>query len=466
MQLDGRMYERQELRQHLALNADILQSLEVLRLPIQELKEYLVQKTYDNPLLEIDDFPAEETGEAPAELPEAGRTEAEAPDDPDEGVVVDAAQNDIWTAGAAGGDVYLAAGGSEESFTETLYGQLGALKLDEGFAALCRYLVACLDRRGYFTEPPEEIAQLLGCTPFDVMQALYLLQSLEPAGVAARSLEECLLLQLVQSSDFNRHTIRLVKDGMALLAAGDIKGIAALLETDEDPARDACRAVRALNPIPSQGYYTGEARQTVVPDASVEKTGGTFTVVYNQRSLPTLSVSREYSQMIPETSDPEAKEYLRRNLGQARQLIKAVEKRESTLTRIITQLVRLQPRFFEDGQTLVPMTMEALAGELELNISTISRAVQGKYIVCTAGTVELKSLFSAPVGAGDNAVSASLVRERVKKLVDAEDPAHPLTDQNICDALKSMNILVSRRVIVKYREAMGIPSSSGRRARG
>ncbi|MDL2294682.1 RNA polymerase factor sigma-54, partial [Ruminococcaceae bacterium OttesenSCG-928-D13] len=169
--------------------------------------------------------------------------------------------------------------------------------------------------------------------------------------------------------------------------------------------------------------------------------------------------------MLKTTTDTDAAAWLRKKQSEATGLIHSVEEREKTLLRVLREVVDAQPEYFSSGTGLKPMTMSALADKLGLHLSTISRAVQGKYIVCTAGTVELKSLFSVPVGGGDNAVSASLVRERIKKLVDAEDPAHPLTDQNICDALKSMNIIVSRRVIVKYREALGIPSSSGRRAR-
>lgn len=469
MQLSNGLVMGLETRQQLTINTDVLQSLEILRLPMQELQELLVQKTYDNPVLEMDaaqQKSAEETEEELSEVVPAEDLHSEEPhsDDAQEEFVVEAVQNDIWSAGATGGDAFRALGGSEKLFTEMLCEQLGTMDLDNNFAMLCRYIIASLDRKGYFCEPPEEMAELLGCTVFDVMQALYWVQSLEPAGVGARNLEECLLLQLVQGSDFNQHTIRLVKDGMPLLAANDMKGISSLLGVDAQTAQKVCKIVRGLNPIPSQGYYTGEARQTVIPDAMVEKRDGGFQVIYNQSSAPTLRLNREYVEMIPALDDAKTKEYLQRNLSEARQLMNAVEKRENTLTRIITQIVQMQPVFFEDGQSLVPMTMDAVAGELELNISTISRAVQSKYIRCAAGTVELKSLFTTAVkGTQGDLISAAMVKRMIKGIVDGENTKKPMSDEAIRRALELASVSISRRTVAKYREELGILSSSLRK---
>ena len=442
------------MRQHLALNTDILFSLEVLRLPMQELKELLIQKAYDNPLLDAEEYPSYESTPA---LPAAS-------DDPEARMLVSAFQNDIFSAGAAGKDVYFAAGCNEQSFVETLYEQLGALKLEDDFLELCRFLCASLDRRGYFTDPPEEIAELLNCPRSYLMRALEQIQRLEPAGVGARGLEECLLLQLQRREKYDEHATKLVESGMDLLASGNIKGIQALLKTDEASAREACNIVRTLNPIPSQGYYTGEARQTIVPDASVEKTAEGFSVAYNRRCLPQLRVNLDYARMIPSLDDSYAKEYLKQSLIEAHRLVKAVEKRESTLTRIVTRMVHLQHKFFEDGLSLDPMTLDTIATELELNISTISRAVNGKYIACAAGTLELKSLFTAGLkGEDGEIISAVTVKRMIKSLVNTENAAKPMSDEAIRNALKSAKMNISRRTVAKYREEMGIPASLSRK---
>lgn len=467
MQLENRIHERMDLHQSLSLNANILQSLEVLRLPIQELKELLIAKSYENPLLELGE-PIQQD-ESMIKGDQAAEDSATI-DDPDDRAEITAVRNDIWAAGSAGGDVFLALASRGQTFGEMLEEQLGALKLDARTAALSRYVVACLDRRGYFAEDPTEIAQLLGCETSELLYALGVVQSLEPAGVGARSLEECLLLQLTrreeQSSD--RLCERLVKEGLELLAANNSKAIAALLGVDADRAHELCEQVCALNPVPSQGYDTGERRQTVIPDASVEKTANGFRVEYNRRLLPTMSLSDEYVSMIPLVEDGEAKDYLRHNLIEARQLIRAVERRESTLTRIIDQIVRQQPYFFEDGVTLLPMTLEAIAAELALNISTVSRAIQSKYITCAAGTVEIKTLFTTGLrGRSGEMVSAVMIKRKIRELIDGEDPQRPLPDENIRRRLQEGEgrVDISRRTVAKYREEMSIPSSSQRRQR-
>lgn len=224
--------------------------------------------------------------------------------------------------------------------------------------------------------------------------------------------------------------------------------------------------VRELNPIPSQGYHTGETSQTVIPDAEVTRVDGGFHTVYNRRSLPTLTLNREYVSLLSQTEDPDTKDYLRSHLNDARLLVKSVEKRETTLTRIISELVRRQPQFFEDGQTILPMTLEDIASRLDLNISTISRAVQGKYLKCAAGTVEVKSLFVSGLRQQDGgAVSAAMVKKMLRDFVKAEDPAKPLSDEGLKNSFTLAKIDISRRTIAKYREELGIPSSFARRRR-
>lgn len=464
MQLGQSMRQGLEQRQQLSLNAEVLQSLEVLRLPIQELSEMLSERICENPLLELDAAPEAEAAQPPPpkEERQLGGLDDHSPDDAEPDMAVD--YRDIWAGPAATEDFAADLGDEEQSFTEMLCEQVGALKLEAGFASLCLFLVHSLDRRGYFRDEPEELAALLGVTAFEVTQALYLVQSLQPAGVGARSLEECLLLQLVESRHFNQYTIRLVKNGLPLIEKGDLKAIARLLETSCDKAAEAVRIIRGLNPIPSQGYYTGEARQAVIPDAVVEKEPGGFRVVYNQRALPQLQLNSEYCGMLEKGAGGEAKDYLQQRLGEARQLIRAVGERKRTIERIISQIIGLQPAYFTDGLSLQPMTMAQVADALSLNVSTISRAVGGKYIVCAAGTVELRSLFSAGIqNQQGEAVSSGLIKRKIKEYIDAEEPASPLSDESIRQALQLVNITVSRRTVAKYREAMGIAGSSRRK---
>ncbi len=466
MQLNNSFFQEQAQRQQLALNAGVLQSLEILRVPLQELNELVTQNIYENPLLDIDH--AQETAnEDFSPVPLTELAEEIPPEELPDNAPTLVSVREIWRPGEYSEGIDPAAlSGAEPSFEEMLLEQIGALKLDEGFAELCRYLVACLDRKGYLEEDPADIAEELHCPVFDVMQALYLLQDLQPVGVGARSLQECLVLQLVQSRHFNPATLKLVKEGLALLAADDLPAIAKLLGLGREAAREVCEVVRGLHPIPSQGYYTGEKNLSIIPDAAIKREGRGFAIVMNDSTVPRLALSTEYSSMLATVDDAGTKAYLQEKMGEARQLIKAVDNRERTIVRILRQIVDMQPQFFDDGMTLAPMSMAAVAEALELSNSTVSRAVQGKYIICAAGTVELKSLFSPGVQAGQGeALSASFIKMQMKKLLDGEDAKKPLSDEDLRAALQVMNIDISRRTVAKYREAMDIPSSSRRRRR-
>lgn len=465
MQINHGFSMDQNQRQQLTLNAGILQSLEVLRMPLQELNDLVTESIYENPLLEIESQ-REDSNEdfAPVPLEEQDAPDTLHPEERPENAPLDVEMREIWKNGESREGLDPAnLGGQEVSFTEMLDEQIGALRLEPDFAALCRYLVACLNRKGYLDEEPANIAEALGCPLFDVMQALYMLQSLQPPGVGARSLPECLVLQLVESNHFNEYTIRLVKEGLPLLAANDIPAIARLLGLTREEALKVCNIVRSLHPIPSQGYYTGEQDLSIIPDALIKKDESGFVIVMNDTTVPRLELSREYCDMLA-GADPAASSYLQDKLADAKQLIKAVGDREKTLTRILRKVVELQPDFFEDGVTLYPMSMASVAEALELSNSTVSRAVGGKYVICTAGTVELKTLFTAGVQNNQGeTLSNSFIKLQLKKFIDGEDPKHPLSDEHLREALQVLNIDISRRTVAKYREAMEIPSSSRRR---
>ena len=469
MQVGETLSFRQSLTQQLKLNADIIQSLNILRMTLQELGEYVAQQICENPLLEIDTEHAVNTAEVFAEPVE----EATAPAETENSPVADERTDDepievftreIWRTGAQGEVDALSFASMEETFSDVLNEQIGALQLEEDFAILCKYIVHCLDRRGYLETSPAEIAEDLGCPLFNVMQALYLVQNLQPYGVGARSLQECLVLQLVESPHFNANTIKLVNEGLPLLANNNIAAIAELLGVDKEQAEQACNVVRSLNPIPSSGYYTGEKNASIVPDAVVRKEGGELAIVLNDSAVPRLELSRDYCAMLSETGEKDAKNYLRGKMADAKNLIKSVSDREKTVVRVLRQIIAMQPGFFEDGLVLKPMTMASVAEELGVHTSTVSRAVQGKYIVCAGGTLELRSLFSASMpNAEGEAVSASFIRQQIKRCIEAEDPAQPLSDEHLRSALQAMNIEAARRTVAKYREEMGIPSSRLRR---
>lgn len=322
-----------------------------------------------------------------------------------------------------------------QSFTAMLLEQISVMKLGPQMAALSGYLVECLNNRGYLDIDPQEIALELKLPLFDVMQVLYLVQSLQPVGTGARSLQECLILQLSETKFFNSYTIKIIKEGLALLAANDLRGLSKLLQTDICSAARYSGVIRFLNPIPSQGYDTGENDRSVVPDVSVRREGNQFSIVMNDTVIPNLELNREYCDMLGKTKDLVTKRYLKEHLHPAQTLIHAVGERNATLIRVMEYVVRKQAQFFEDGKTLVPMTLSEVAEKVGLNVSTISRAVQEKFIICAAGIIRLRSLFtSSAVSSGNTVVSSTFVKEKIQKCLKAESKESPLSDQDICMA--------------------------------
>jgi RNA polymerase sigma-54 factor len=353
---------------------------------------------------------------------------------------------------------------SEETFAEMLHRQIGAIKLTEGFAELCHYIVDCLNSRGYLEIATSVLALEIGCSEYEILQALYVVQSLQPTGVGARTLTECLMLQLAESRHFNGHTIKLVKDGLELLAANDVRGVTGLLHVGPDEVLETMRVVKELNPIPSQGYNTGQKSQTVLPDAVIRQENGKITVKINRLSIPQLSLNREYYKLIGSTDDEKAEKYLQENLGAAKTFIKAVEQRIDTLTRVINCIIEIQKVFFKTGQGLVPMNMAEIADALELHTSTISRAVQEKYVVCAAGTVSLKSLFAKGVrGVTGQIISTDAIKQQIARIIGKEDASRPLSDEALRQALQACGTDISRRTVMKYREELGFASSAMRR---
>ncbi len=463
--------QKTQQKQVLNLSAEMRQALEVLRMPLPKLQEYIDAEISENPLFDLDSLhpQAADSEFAPVELPTDDGPEPAFLDEGEEAALLRAAgrENSIWSqpAPGTGGEADIPDKGQD--FTGMLREQLALLPLAPPVRALAEYIIHCLNERGYLEFEPAELAEELGEPLFDVMQALYAVQSLHPAGVGARSLEECLILQLQESRDFNPHTIRLIKEGLPLLSRGDTEGIMALLGAARPEAEAACRAIRALNPIPSRGYDTGSDSRAVIPDAVVRREADGYHVAMNDWAIPTLVLNPAYTGALAQRADEDTKGYLAQKQSAARALIQAVSERKSTLMRIILCIVELQPDFFRTGEGLTPMTLADVADRLGLHTSTVSRAVQEKYILCAAGTVCLRDLFvrGLPVQASGR-VSAAFIRDKIQRSIAAEDPARPLSDEDIRMALQEMQLDVARRTVAKYRAELGIPSAAQRRRGG
>ena len=420
------------------------QSLTMLALPLPELREYLSRQLQDYPLLELRDQGTESLTAL-----------SERADFPGE---EDVFWGDGLAAGRQDADPLLFLR-KPQTFTEDLLFQLAALELSPLLRKCCMYIIYSLSPRGYLLDSEEELARQTGIALADIQQAVYVVQSLSPPGVGAHDLSECLVLQLVASKLFNPYTIRIVKDHLDDLAAGRWGRIAAALGISRGEAEHWCAQIRQLNPIPSKGYAGSGYVPPIVPEAAVTRE---LSVIMNQSALPVVAMAEEYQDMLLHARDSSVRQFLLGNLQQSQSLASQLDRRQKTLLDILVCVARLQPEYFQIGPAkLLPMTMEDVASELSLHVSTISRAVNGKYIDTAWGPVALRSLFTGAL-AGES-TSTGGVKARLRELIRRENPAAPLSDNQLCALLAAEHIGISRRTVAKYRHERKIPSAASRR---
>lgn len=441
--------------QRLALTQAMRQSLECLQMSALELNEYVQELALSNPLLDVQPATYYEV-----ELP----AEASASEDRDELSGTAEGRYAARSADRAGGfsDCFA----KEKTFREYLREQIGQIKLvDDEMLLICRYLIDCLDERGYLDCPLDELSAETGWPVFRLEQALYAVQTLDPPGVGARDLSECLTLQLIQSRDFGRITLAIVQEGLALLGEHRYGELAARLGVSVSEAKRAGEAILALNPIPASGFSSGRQTAYAVPDAFFYVEHGAVAIELNEALLPRVSINGEYLQMLQGKLEPETARYLKEKLSEAQMLVRGIHTRCDTFLCVIRRLAEAEEDFFCHGGALRPLTMQQLAEEMQVSVSTVSRAAQNKYIAFQGRTIPVRSLFTAALRT-DEELSAHSVKQRLRVLLREENASEPLSDEALCRALAASGIQVSRRAVAKYRISMGIPSSVQRRRIG
>ncbi len=272
-------------------------------------------------------------------------------------------------------------------------------------------------------------------------------------------------MQLSQGPHFNALTTGLVRDGLELIAGKQYAELAKCYHTDKKSILAAVAVISQLNPIPSQGFGSHDYDAFVIPDAFITRQCDGLTVEMNGGALPRVSIDSGYRALLEGTDDAELGDYLRRKMQQASGIIRCLQGRSHTLGRLLDYVVRQQQDFFSGGE-LHPMTIQSAAEALELSPSTVSRAVQDKYIQFNGKIIPLRSLFSSAAsygGSGD--LSSAAIKQRIRLMIQSEDPTHPLSDEELAATLARDNIDISRRTVAKYRGQLQIPPTSARRAR-
>lgn len=321
-------------------------------------------------------------------------------------------------------------------------------------------IIPYLNRHGFLSEPLSIVQQELGIDEKLFQQARRAICDADPPGVGAVDIRESLILQLKRLGEHKGLPMQLLKNHWESLVRHRYADIADALDIDEEAAELAARRIARLNPDPGSGFSQAELN-VISPDIQVEEEDGELKVSLTQEAAPQLALSAEYREMMAEHADKaEVRQFLSKCFREGRELIRALSDRNTTLLSVAKAIVRLQRNFFkEKNAALVPMRLEDVADETGLHVSTVSRAVRGKYLQCRRGVFELKSLFTTAV----NDVSADAVKQKIRTLIATEDTEHPLSDADIEALLAADGINVARRTIAKYRDAMKILPASLRK---
>src|ERR1700686_2713133 len=357
---------------------------------------------------------------------------------------------------------------SPVTLADHLHSQLSVLVMSEDVRAVAANIIGNLDENGYLTATLEEIAESGQHSIEEVQEGLRIVHSLDPAGVGAKDVRECLLLQIESRNGRGGVAWQIVGDHLKLLETRQIKELAKALGRPMEHIQIALDVIRHLDPYPGLRYSDQGARQ-IEPDVYIFKEGDDYIIQLNDDDLPQLRLNAQYRKMLDRDHEPnkEIRNYVKDRYAAAIQLIKNIEQRKQTILKVCQSIVRRQLEFLEHGiDQLKPMMIKEVAEEIGVHPSTVSRAVASKYADTPQGVFELRYFFSEAVqGIAGSGTPLLILKRRVKKMIEEEDAQPPLTDEQIPARLKSEGIDVTRRTVAKYREDMKIPSTHQRRTR-
>jgi len=469
------------------MTPQLQQAIRLLQLSSVELQTEIREALESNMMLELDEGGDDETEEGRGEqnggqnddmkalLKKTSSSEDNIPNE----LPVDTAWDDIYEGGAGharnNGDddlysSYENRNNEEKTLREHLFWQLNLMSASETDRAIAIAIIDALDEDGYLTCSLEDIQNLMGQdagVEFDEVEAvLHLVQTMDPAGVGARNLKECLQLQLAQSkpgTPWLKEAKKLIDEYLNLLASHDYGQLMRKLRLPREDLSRAIDLILSLNPRPG-GLIHDQAVQYVIPDVYVKKDGGAWRVELNPEVMPRLRINSDYAHMIKRADSSSDNTSMKAHLQEARWFIKSLQSRSETLLKVTSCIVERQRAFLEYGEeAMKPMVLHDIAEALEMHESTISRVTTRKYLHTPRGIFELKYFFSSHVGTDqDGTTSSTAIRARIKKLVNDEEPRKPLSDSKIASLLGEEGINVARRTVAKYRETLSIPPSSER----
>ncbi len=444
-----------KLKQTLA--PQLIQSLKMLQMPILKLEQTLRHELVTNPLLEevedVDDSPAEET-----EIEETEVKEDEGVDwdeylfEDDEGYKV-REQKESHEDGLEG----LAT--RQENLYDHLTEQLSFLKLSEEDHLIGEYIIGNINPDGYLSISVAEMAAELSVEESRIDAVLKMIQRFDPTGVGSRTLRESLLLQLRERGLENTLAYRLVDEHLVELEKKSTLQLSKIMKVPFDKIQKAVEIIKSLSPTPTYGRFD-TAAMPVVPDLIVERYGDEFVVFHNDRNIPRLRINTNYKDLIKKNnkSSKDTREYIKQKLEQARWLLNSINQRRSTMIRVMESIIEEQQEFFNKGSAyLKPLIMEDIAKKLDMNVATISRVSNGKYVQTPLGVYEIKYFFNSGISRDNGEdMSKRSVKQHIEEIIKKENPEKPYSDQEIYRMLNEEGIKLARRTVTKYREELKI----------
>ncbi|MEN8701622.1 RNA polymerase factor sigma-54 [Bacillus infantis] len=440
MNMNAGLFQQQSLK--LAMTQELSQAIALLQYSALELTAFLESRALENPLMQV------ETETVRAMDPRRDRVR---------GANSKLKKDDrSWIEQIRAKDNLL---------EDYLISQLEIKYISPLMDKIIRRIIASIDENGYFCDSITDIADELCVSEDDAAEALAELQLLEPAGIGARTLQECLLLQVQRLLRPDELAEVIIEEHFEWFADKKWKPLAALLGVELKDIQRVSDLVRSLNPRPAAAF-SKESAGYIVPDVAVSWDGSSFLITVQDEQLPKVSFNSQYYESFKSTGDKEVRKYLQDRSQDYNWIVRSLEQRKETIKKVTMKLVEKQQDFFIAGPSkLKPMTMKEIADELEIHESTVSRTVREKYVQTPFGTFELKTFFTSTVKTtGTDGASSAGVKQKISALVDGEDKLKPLSDSEIMAILeKKADIVISRRTVAKYRDQLGIPSSAKRK---
>lgn len=463
-----------EQTQKLVMTPELIQAIKILQCNIQELDAYVQDQLLTNPVLEQETEGHREQEDV-AEDALGAMKEAPAAAEPDWQEYIrgsyeegrDGQWDRQWIERSDDdGNLYERYVTSDMTLPEHLLFQMQFALDTEEEQRIGRYIIESLDENGYMTLTTEEIGRALHVAEDQVAPVLRVIQTLDPAGVGAQDLRECLLIQLENLGLLSDAFRQVVTEHLEDLADNRLNTIAKAVGITAEEVQQMGDVIRTLEPKPGRQFSTGEETKYIIPDVFVEKTEDGYQVTVNGSSSPQLKVSPYYRQLLHQAKDDDQlSAYLSERVNSALWLIRSIDQRKQTIYNVAEAIVRAQRDFFDKGSKyLKTLTLRDIAEDVGIHESTVSRSINGKYLQCSHGIFELRHFFSAGVKAGSGeGVSSNSVKEFIKEIVEKEDPKKPYSDQALAGLLEEKGFRISRRTVAKYRDELHILSSSKRK---